>query len=262
MTNPIYKNLVPLLTMAVFMGGCASTSDSLRGDWKNCALLGGAVGGGAGAIGDTEHEAASMAAGALLGGVICALMGPGDADGDGVMDDKDQCPDTPKGTKVDSTGCPIVPDRVESMPVDVDSDGDGVVDRLDQCPGTPRGIQVDSRGCPKEQTFSLQGVNFEFDSAVLTSEAKTTLNAVAAQLKGSPQLKVEVAGHTCDLGSDQYNLSLSQRRAESVVQYLSGMGVARGSLTAKGYGEAKPVADNQAPGGREQNRRVEFTLSK
>lgn len=279
MTSSISKKLISLLALLVFVSGCASTSDSLRGDWKNCALLGGAVGGGVGAVGDSGDEAIAIAAGALLGSAVCALLGPGDSDGDGINDDKDQCPNSPKGSAVDSTGCPADSDgdgvadatdrcpntprgaKVDATGCELDSDGDGVVDRIDQCPGTPRGIMVDGRGCPKEQTFNLQGVNFEFDSAILTGNAKMILDSVATQLKGA-SLKVRVAGHTDDWGDTGYNQRLSLSRAHAVVSYLVEKGVSRGSIMAEGYGESRPIADNTSDAGRAKNRRVEFTLSK
>ncbi|HND26942.1 MAG TPA: OmpA family protein [Pseudomonadales bacterium] len=144
--------------------------------------------------------------------------------------------------------------------VDTDSDGDGVVDRLDQCPGTPAGAKVDSTGCLVAQVLLLKDVNFEFNSAKLTSESKIILDQAAAALKKTPGKKVEVAGHTDAVGSNTYNMKLSQARAKSVRDYLIAQGVDAARLTSAGYGEEKPVADNGSDEGRAKNRRVELHI--
>lgn len=137
-----------------------------------------------------------------------------------------------------------------------DSDGDGVFDNRDKCPDTPRGVAVDADGCPRRGSATLQGVNFEFDSAQLTAESRPVLDEVAADLKKYPRLKVELQGHTDSKGSDAYNLKLSDRRAQSVRDYLIAKGVGEQQLVAKGYGETEPVAENTTDAGRAQNRRV------
>jgi OOP family OmpA-OmpF porin len=225
---------------------------------------------------------------ALLG-YSWGLGAPLDSDGDGVIDRRDLCPNTPQGAKVDAQGCPL------------DSDGDGVFDGLDQCPDTPAGVKVDSRGCPLDsdgdgipdykdscptvpapgtadgcppkmvepepapvaepapvRKLTLEGVNFATDSARLHPESMAILDHVAATLKEWGEIKVEVAGHTDSINSDAYNRTLSQRRAEAVRAYLIKRGVAADRLTAKGYGESMPVADNRTAAGRARNRRVEL----
>jgi OOP family OmpA-OmpF porin len=183
-----------------------------------------------------------------------AEEGPGDSDGDGVTDDKDRCPNTPAGAIVDANGCPL------------DSDGDGVYDGIDQCPNTPRGTEVDKRGCPiKKALFEpgkekllLEGVNFAFNSDVLTPESHEILDKVAGSLQDWPEVRVRVEGYTDSIGDDEYNLGLSDRRANSVRSYLISKGVAEGRLEAKGFGEADPIASNETEAGRAQNRRVEL----
>lgn len=151
---------------------------------------------------------------------------------------------------------------------DVDSDGDGVPDRIDRCPDTPRGTKVDATGCPikakalfekGKKSLILEGVNFVTDSAELTSDSRATLDRVAASLRDWPDVKVEVGGHTDSVADPAYNLDLSQRRAESVRQYLIDHGISPSRLQAKGYGETHPVATNDTPEGRAKNRRVELT---
>jgi OOP family OmpA-OmpF porin len=201
-----------------------------------------------------------------------------DGDGDGVVDALDKCPTTPKGRKVNADGC------------ELDSDGDGVVDALDKCPTTPKGHKVNAQGCeldsdgdgvidandkcptvpapgtadgcPVPKKLVLEGVNFDNDKATLRPEAYGILDKAAATLKEWGDAKVEVAGHTDSRSDDDYNQKLSQRRAEAVRSYLIGKGVAADRLTAKGYGEANPVADNESEEGRFKNRRVELVPQK
>jgi len=159
----------------------------------------------------------------------------------------------------------VVRERVVREPIPaetIDSDGDGVPDDWDQCPGTLQGIATDARGCAvqSEQTIRLDAVQFELDSATLTPEARESLRDVADALRGDAALRVEIAGHTDTTGPDDYNMSLSQRRAEAVVDYLVELGIERGRLEARGYGETNPVADNSTREGREANRRVEFRI--
>ena len=147
-----------------------------------------------------------------------------------------------------------------------DADGDGVIDSKDDCPNTPHGTQVDSRGCTiKMQLFNetrkkvrLEGVNFELESDRLTSESHHILDRVAGALHDRPDLKVEVAGHTDNTGTPEYNKDLSQRRAESVRNYLISKGIDGSRLTARGYGETEPETTNDTAEGRAQNRRVEL----
>ncbi|WP_431023289.1 OmpA family protein [Halomonas sp. H5] len=106
-------------------------------------------------------------------------------------------------------------------------------------------------------------VNFAFDSAELTPAARTTLDDVARRLtenERSQDIRVHIAGHTDSRGSDQYNLGLSQRRADSVRDYLISRGVAGNRLVARGFGEERPVASNETDAGRAENRRVELDV--
>ena len=213
-------------------------------------------------------------AGARVDAQGCEL----DSDGDGVVDRLDKCPNTPRGARADAQGCELDSDgdgvvdrldrcpntpagaRVDAQGCELDSDGDGVVDALDQCPNTPRGDQVDAKGCTLASTLQLKGVNFDYDSAALRADARPILDEAVTILKRYPQLRVEVAGHTDDRGSDAYNLDLSQRRAQAVLDYFVQMGIDAARLVPKGYGETAPVADNATDAGRAKNRRVELRI--
>lgn len=144
-----------------------------------------------------------------------------------------------------------------------DSDKDGVVDGVDQCPNTLEGLDVDAVGCVKtdlQQSVVLRGVTFEFNSNRLTVNAREILVRAADALKGQQDMKVELAGHTDSVGAETYNQTLSRQRAEAVRDYLIDLGVARGQLTAVGYGESMPIRSNDTEEGRERNRRVEFNV--
>ena len=166
---------------------------------------------------------------------------PLDSDGDGVYDDRDKCPGTPKGVEVDSRGCPL------------DTDRDGVYDYLDKCPGTPKGAKVDERGC-----WVLKGVYFETAKWSIKPESYPVLDEVVDVLKRNPGVKVEIQGHTDNVGKAKYNQVLSEKRAKSVMEYLMNKGVNSTQLSYKGYGLQRPIATNETPEGRSKNRRVEL----
>ncbi len=125
----------------------------------------------------------------------------------------------------------------------------------------PAGFQVDANCHIIEQKVIVRAVDFEFNSTQLTAPAQQTLDEVAAALQGQPGLAIEIQGYTDSIGSDAYNLHLSQKRAESVKAYLVSKGAGASNLTAKGYGKADPIAGNGTAEGRAQNRRVAFDVT-
>ncbi len=108
------------------------------------------------------------------------------------------------------------------------------------------------------QKLVLEGVNFDFDKATLRQEDVSELDKNVEALKAWGDVNIEVAGHTDSMGSDAYNMRLSKQRADAVRNFLISRGVAADRLTAKGYGESQPVADNATEEGRFKNRRVEL----
>ncbi len=137
-----------------------------------------------------------------------------------------------------------------------DADSDGVCDTDDQCPNTPQGTAVGSEGCSCHYTLQLE---FAFDSATLSASDMAQLDELVPVLK-NPKVNFiggEIDGYTDSVGSEDYNLGLSKRRAQSVADYLESHGVSlTGRFATSGYGEADPVADNSTAEGRAQNRRV------
>jgi OOP family OmpA-OmpF porin len=107
----------------------------------------------------------------------------------------------------------------------------------------------------------LRSVNFEFDHDQLTAPATSTLDEVATALKANPGIAIEIVGHTDAIGSEPYNMALSQRRANAVLRYLAANGVDTSRFEVRGVGESDPVADNSTPEGRAENRRADFSVS-
>jgi outer membrane protein OmpA-like peptidoglycan-associated protein len=134
-----------------------------------------------------------------------------------------------------------------------DGDGDGVCDADDKCPSTPAGDKVDKFGC---SLVSRLTVYFDFDSAELRPESITELERVVRFMNDIPSSTALVEGHTDSIGTEAYNLALSDRRAKAVYDYLTSRGVDPSRLRSVGLGEANPVASNETAEGRQLNRRV------
>jgi outer membrane protein OmpA-like peptidoglycan-associated protein len=183
-----------------------------------------------------------------------ALAGCPDTDGDGVADKDDACPN--EAGPAENKGCPWP-----------DSDGDGVLDKDDQCPeiaGT-----VANNGCP-EVTEEVQKQLNDYARTILFDTGKSSIKAESTSvmvdiiqiLNEYPNAKFTVEGHTDSVGSEKLNQELSEKRANSVRDFLIDKGISSSRLTAIGYGEAKPIATNNTRAGRAQNRRVEINLVK
>ncbi len=111
-------------------------------------------------------------------------------------------------------------------------------------------------------TVRLKNIYFDYDKTTLKAESFVELNKVVELLKQNPSLEIEIEGHTDSQGSDQYNADLSQGRAQSVVDYIASQSISKNRLTAKGFGESKPIDTNETEAGKANNRRVEFTIVK
>jgi len=147
-----------------------------------------------------------------------------DSDGDGVPDDRDECPNTPRGAKVDERGCelPVMATRIASIKLNV---------------------------------------TFPFDSSQVQQRYFTDIKELADFLKRFTDVQVEIEGHTDNVGPETYNQGLSERRAKAVADVLiNEHGIAASRLRPRGYGESRPVATNDTAEGRQQNRRVMATL--
>lgn len=207
-----------------------------------------------------------------------ALKGCPDTDKDGVADVDDKCPDTKPNYKVDATGCSLDNDKdglvnEEDLCPDAagplalkgcpDSDGDGVSDVNDRCPNVKGTIE--NKGCPemakedvKKIAVIASKIFFETGSAKLKAISNAQLDGLVDILKRNEAVSMTIEGHTDNVGNDDYNMQLSQKRTESVKAYLESKGIPASRLTAIGYGETRPIGDNTKAAGRSQNRRVEL----
>jgi len=158
-----------------------------------------------------------------------------DSDGDGVADQFDKCPNTPAGTVVDGSGCPIVFPKIDTSLFVKKTDMAGM-------------------GAPKTAYSNIQ---FEFDSSVLKTSSYQALDATSADLRATGA-SAELDGYASSEGTAAHNLRLSKDRANSVKTYLVNSGVPAKKLKVKGFGETHPIADNSTEAGRILNRRVEF----
>ena len=206
------------------------------------------------------------------------LMGCPDADKDGVADIDDKCANTKPGTKVDAKGCAFdsdgdgVTDDLDRCP-DVagvlalkgcpDADGDGIADLDDKCPKT-KGT-MENKGCPEIPKAEITRITmignklfFENNSDKLKVASLTQLDELTKILMKYDGANLVIEGNTDDVGKDDFNMTLSQKRTESVKQYLIGKGISETRLTAIGNGETKPIASNKTALGRAKNRRVEL----
>ena len=210
-----------------------------------------------------------------------AMNGCPDSDNDGVADINDKCPDTQMGTKVDATGCPMDNDK-DGIPNDLDrcpdaagpaslngcpdSDGDGVADIDDRCP-TVKGT-MENKGCPEITKKDIERITylgsklfFENNSAKLKVGSLVQLDELVSLINKYNASNLVIEGHADSNGSDALNLELSQKRTESVKNYLMEKGIDGSRLTAIGYGESRPIATNATAIGRAKNRRVELKMT-
>jgi OOP family OmpA-OmpF porin len=155
-----------------------------------------------------------------------------DSDGDGVPDFYDKCPNTPAGTKVDGSGCPLVENKQVVIVTEAD-----------------RKIVRDA----------IKNLEFDFGKATIRAKSYPSLNRVA-RLLTEKNFSLRLAGHTDNVGSNDANMRLSKDRAESIKSYLVSQGANASRIEATGYGETQPIASNKTAKGRQANRRVEFSL--
>ena len=183
-----------------------------------------------------------------------------DRDHDGILDDVDACPDVKGVADPDpkKNGCPLP----------VDTDKDGIIDEEDACPTEkgPRNEDPTKNGCPvvhvtNSEIVILEQVQFDTNQATIKKVSDDLLDQVAAVLTSHDEItRVEVQGHTDSRGAAAHNKQLSQARAQAVVKALVKRGVAKERLTAKGYGQDVPIAENDTEDGRQKNRRVQFSI--
>ncbi|MCB9708808.1 MAG: OmpA family protein [Myxococcales bacterium] len=184
---------------------------------------------------------------------------PQDRDGDGIPNNTDKCPNEKEDYDgfQDKDGCP-----------EADNDKDGLLDGDDECPTAPETMNQfrDEDGCPDyvrlegSEIITLQNIYFNTDSSQLADRSKPMVTEVAKIVDANPEMKLRVEGYADSVGPSQYNQQLSQKRAETVRTFLLEQGADEDRVSAKGYGEGKPIASNVTQRGRARNRRVEFRV--
>ena len=211
---------------------------------------------------------------------LAALQGCPDKDGDGITDADDKCPDVKGLSKYQ--GCPI-PDtdkdgindevdkcvtvagvaRYQGCPIP-DTDKDGVNDEEDKCPNEAG--PASNFGCPviaqaviDKINYAAKNILFATGSSKLLPKSFKSLNEVAKIMADDNTLKLDIDGHTDNVGKAEKNQSLSEARAASVKTYLTSKGVDESRMTATGHGQDSPITDNKTAAGRTKNRRVEMT---
>ncbi len=201
---------------------------------------------------DRYDRCPQTSAGVLVDANGCTL----DSDNDGVRDDADQCPDTPANTTVGASGCSL------------DSDGDGVSDEFDQCPGSRSNAIVDIYGCVGVTKIvaveKIQlNINFSSNSDKIDPKYFVELERVAGFLAAYSNINVLIEGHSDSIGRADYNKRLSQQRADAVRNALiREFAVSPDRVSAVGYGEERPIADDSTAAGQRLNRRVVAVITK
>lgn len=206
----------------------------------------------------------------LVAGMAFATQGiaeefrhyPVDGSGSEVMNSAGDCWVTVGGVSGPKEACGdvVAVEEVVVVMAPADSDGDGVIDAQDKCPGTRAGAKVDQWGCEIIENLVIDLVEgeFAFDSAVLnpgTQEALDDVATLIAESRGDETLTI--IGHTDSTGPAEYNMGLSERRAQAAADHLISRGVAAERITVVGKGEEMPIADNSTREGRAENRRIE-----
>lgn len=217
-----------------------------------------------------------------IAGVIQNDGCPLDTDADGVYDKDDKCPNY--AGSIETNGCPPDTDGdgihngidkcIELAGIlandgcPADSDGDGVYDENDKCPNRP-GLAAND-GCPKLKlkdeekevlAAAVKSVEFETGSANLKASSQASLDKIVDMMTNSSAYKLSIKGHTDNQGDSKKNFILSNDRADAARNYLISKGIKASRISAKGFGSRVPIDSNETPEGRQNNRRVEFTLS-
>ncbi|WP_457618404.1 OmpA family protein [Lutibacter sp.] len=210
-----------------------------------------------------------------------------DTDGDNVIDKYDVEPNTPKGAMVYANGkaidtdkdgvidlidkCPLQPGKTkDGCPIVKDTDGDNVLDKFDLCPEEPG--DINNQGCPLIETITesvntriinlAKNIFFDYNKTILRESSKKDLVKIANLMIANPDIKFVIEGHTDRGGSEDYNLELSQKRADAVKKYLVKRGVKEENLKAIGYGYSRPKFNNFSNEEKQLNRRVEIKIDK
>jgi len=228
------KNIVSLLGLSIPFGGSSNAAADLDGD--NDGVL------------DSQDKCPTTKAGVEVNAIGCEVEK--DDDHDNIINMNDKCPTTRLGATVDAMGC------------ELDDDNDGVVNSLDNCPTTKAGVKVDASGCAILTVPADLGIVFETNSAEIKSSDIEMFDKYVTYLNKVPAASVVLEAHTDSVGSEKYNLALSERRAASTKKQLVSMGIEADRISTFGYGETKPLVANDTAENKSKNRRVTARIEK
>ena len=276
-----FEDACPLLSGPKSLRGCPdSDGDGVSDNDDDCPNLAGDASNNGCPGTDTDNDGVpdnldrcpNLAGTAANNG--CPMI---DADNDGVPDDVDRCPNA--AGPANSNGCPDkdndgIPDYLDKCPNSAginayggcpDTDNDGIDDSRDNCPNAAG--PVSNNGCPEIAQadrdvldLAMRAVQFDSGRATLKSESYTILSQIANILNRYPSYNLSVSGHTDNTGGAATNQSLSENRAKACYEYLVQQGISASRMNYAGFGESRPIADNNTLRGKTLNRRVEFNL--
>lgn len=243
------RDLILCACVFLLLPGCANMSYKQKAFWEG-ATVGAIIATPAAAIAtaeqdeDDRHAAAviGMVAGGLIGGVV------------GLMNAKEPVVQKAVAEPPPAPKMEVLPPKMEEKPM---------VAKREEVPVQQEVVAERTPPPPVEmvkEKIVLRGINFDFDKYSIKGEFIPVLDEAARILNNRKEVSVEIAGHTCWVGTDAYNQKLSEKRAHSVYDFLVNKGVGSDRLSVVGYGEKQPVADNHTVQGRRMNRRVEFLI--
>jgi outer membrane protein OmpA-like peptidoglycan-associated protein len=216
-----------LLCAVSLVSGCANMTARQKGFMKGAAVGAAICGGTAAYVGHQNDSNPDKAA--LTGAIACGLVGG-------------------------AIGAILAKEDVMVPP-------EPVVEPVPEPKPEPAVVVKEEVVVPEvREKIVLRGINFDFDKSDIKPEFVPVLDEAVEILNATPDVKVIIEGHTCWIGTEKYNQGLSERRAASVCKYLVEKGISQNSLDTIGYGETRPIADNQTLEGRRMNRRVEFKI--
>ncbi len=255
---------VSLIALLFIVTGCAQMTYRKKAALTGAAICGvvGAAAGGAIAHNSNDHnisEGQGIPIGAITGALLCGSLAYLFAEEPKAAPAPPPPPKPAPPPRVEATPPPpkpAPPPRVEAPPPPPKPAPPPRVEAPPPPPAPPPRVEPP----PKSRTIVLDDVLFDFDKTDIKPNGRRILDRLVKFLNENRDKRVDLEGHTDWIGTEKYNLGLSERRAASVRNYLIKMGVSSSRITSRGFGEARPIANNQTSEGRAKNRRVEVKI--
>ncbi len=253
---------VSLIALLFFVTGCAQMTYRKKAALKGAAICGvvGAAAGGAIAHNSNDHnisEGQWIHIGAITGALVCGSLAYLFAEEPKAAPPAPPEPAPPPRVEAPPPPPPAPPPKVEAPPPPPKP---APPPRVEAPPPPPPAPPPRFEPPPKSRTIVLDDVLFDFDKINIKPKGRRILDRLVKFLNENRDKKIDLEGHTDWIGTEKYNQGLSERRAASVRNYLIKMGVSSSRITARGFGEARHIANNQTSEGRAKNRRVEVKI--